>query len=242
MQHQCRHWTKGNRCVRHLCTPLSIIKDAMAFFGPTRPTGCKLGLIGCLHPRRARLRSCNPPLHLGKHPNPPFPRSQALELQARAMAARKTGSARVGRRRGRPREKARITALLVISSPPPLLSSFFHLALAIFFSSPPFVTWSLVIEIHGTVTSEYCLPLPPAHLTSVFICSDSVPNIRVLLLSLSLQRRWPRIRLRSGFFLSSPSGELDFCSDLCFTSLFPSQNGVLLNVVSFSGPDSCWSP
>jgi hypothetical protein len=157
-----------------------------------------------------QLQSPPPRLHLGKHPNPPFPRSQALELQAQAMAARKTGSARVGRRRGRPHEKARITALLVISSPPPLLSSFFHLALAIFFSSPPFVTWSLVIEIHGTVTGEYCLPLPPAHLTSVFICSDSVPNIRVLLLSLS----------------HSGAGDLESGSDLVSSSLLLQVNSI----------------
>jgi hypothetical protein len=101
------------------------------------------------------------------------------------MAARKIGSARAGRRRGCVRGKARFTALLfmpsliVISSPPSLLSSFFHLVPTIFFSTSSSVSWSLVIEIRGAVTGEYCLPLPHAHLTSVLICSDSVLNIRV---------------------------------------------------------------
>jgi hypothetical protein len=164
--------------------------DWLAFFGPARPTGCRLGLIGCLHPRRARPRSCNSPpprLHPGKRPNPLFPHSQALELQARAMAARKIGSARAGGRRGRARGKARVTALLfapsllVISSPLSLLSSIFHLVIAIFCSTSSSVSWSLVVEIHGAVTGEYCLPLPPTHLISILICSDSVLNIRVLL-------------------------------------------------------------
>jgi hypothetical protein len=125
--------------------------------------------------------------HPGKCPNPPFPCSQALELQARAMAARKIGSARACGQRGCARGKARVTALLfapsllVISSPPSLLSSFFHLALTIFFSTSSSVSWSLVVEIRGAVTGGYYLPLPPTHLTSVSICSDSVPNIRVLL-------------------------------------------------------------
>jgi hypothetical protein len=83
------------------------------------------------------------------------------------------------------RGKARFTALLfmpsllVISSPPSLLSSFFHLVPTIFFSTSSSVSWSLVVEIRGAVTGEYCLPLPPAHLTSVLICSDSVLNTRV---------------------------------------------------------------
>jgi hypothetical protein len=37
--------------------------------------------------------------------------------------------------------------LFVISSPPPVLSSFFHLALELFFSTLPSVSWSLVGEI-----------------------------------------------------------------------------------------------
>jgi hypothetical protein len=89
--------------------------------------------------------------------------------------------------------KARVTALLfapsllVISSPSSLLSSFFHLVLAIFFSTSSSVSWSLVVEIRGAVTGEYCLPLPPAHLTSVLIYSDSVLNIRVILSLTSVQ-------------------------------------------------------
>jgi hypothetical protein len=135
----------------------------------------------------AQLQLPPPRLHPGKRPNPLFPHSQALELQARAMAARKIGSARAGGRRGRARGKARVTALLfapsllVISSPLSLLSSIFHLVIAIFCSTSSSVSWSLVVEIHGAVTGEYCLPLPPTHLISILICSDSVLNIRVLL-------------------------------------------------------------